>query len=215
MASSEPLWPQALPQQGQSPWPHQGCGISSVPPCAWDQGLPSPRAAEMGIIQQVPLDAWSYPLSPVDQPCPEPKQPWCSPKDLVLSSSPLLLVPHSHQNNLGWICLRALGGQGFLYPNPKCSLLPFLQAVPSPGLLVRSSTWSCCLPPSSPRWELRALSSQWEQRSPPKGCCSTWKFPYKHGNGEGGRTTRMRREQQWLGRGSASADITNTHVQAF
>lgn len=88
MASSEPLWPQALPQQGRSPWPHQGCGISSVPPCARDQGLPSPRAAEMGIIQQVPLDAWSCPLSPVDQPCPEPKQPWCSPKDLVLSSSP-------------------------------------------------------------------------------------------------------------------------------
>lgn len=30
----------------------------------WDQGHPSLKAAEMGIIQQVPLDAWSQPLSP-------------------------------------------------------------------------------------------------------------------------------------------------------
>lgn len=104
MSNSEPLWPQALPQQCQSPWSHQGCGTSSVPPYAWDQGLPSPKAAEMGIIQQVPLDAWSQPLSPLEKPCPEPKQPWCSPKDLVLSLSSLLLVPHHHQNSCGWTC---------------------------------------------------------------------------------------------------------------
>lgn len=70
VSNSEPLWPGALPQQCRSPWSHQGCGTSSVLPSAWDQALPSPKAAEMGIIQQVPLDVWSQPLSP-EEPWPQ------------------------------------------------------------------------------------------------------------------------------------------------
>lgn len=101
MSNSEPLWPGALPQQCRSPWSHQGLGPAlffllhgirlSLLPRLQKWGL-SNRSHLMSGASHCPLRS------------PGPKQPWCSPKDLILSPSSLVLVPHRHQNNHGWIC---------------------------------------------------------------------------------------------------------------